>query len=407
MSRFAFGTYRISEHNPVHIAALREAVLSGVKLINTSSNYMDGSSERAIALALGTIEDVVRDDVEIISKFGYIQGQNMQLHKKSPFSEVVEYDENCFHSIHKDFLKDQLSLSLQRLQMNKISCYLLHNPEYYILDAIKRGIDKDEMLDTMYKRIYDAFVALEGEVKNGRIDSYGISSNSFALKSYDAEFLPYEDLITLAQNAALEAANEKHSLTTIELPINLSEQEGFKCAAWAKNNGLKVLANRPLNAQYNGKMYRLASYDESTEYYHHLNELIDICDNDVLRSLYNLLEQLDSIKHKFGFIGDYETFLYSQIIPHMKKALEVLSEEDMEPMLNFIDLFLIEYKKMVAYECSLKTKIELQEFFGECFATMQECALKFLLENNDIDYILVGMRKPSYVADIMSIETKL
>ncbi len=68
----------------------------------------------------------------------------------------------------------------------------------------------------------------------------------------------------------------------------------------------------------------IANYDESHEYYHHFNELIEVCDNDMLRPLYTLLEQLDASKHKFGWIGDYDTFLYTQIVPHMKKTLEVI-----------------------------------------------------------------------------------
>ena len=77
MSNFAFGTYRISEHNPQHIEALRYAIESGITMIDTSTNYMDGGAERAIALAFREFDDDKRDDVEIVSKFGYIQNFNV------------------------------------------------------------------------------------------------------------------------------------------------------------------------------------------------------------------------------------------------------------------------------------------------------------------------------------------
>ena len=403
MSNFAFGAYRISDLNPQHIEALKEAISSGIKMIDTSSNYMDGGAERAIALAMRSFDDETRNAVEIVSKFGYIQNSNLAAHKEEAFDEVVEYSQDCYHSISKTFIDHQLTNSLKRLEMSKLDCYLIHNPEYYLLDAINKGVDKETRLDEMYSRISDAFVALELEIKTDRISSYGISSNSFAKPSNAVDFLPYEDLLTLAQNAADEVGNKKHSFTTIELPLNMLETEGLKCASWAKNNGLRVLANRPLNAGEGELMYRLADYPESREYYHHFNELIEFCDNDELKSLHVLLEQLDDNKHKFGWIGDYDSFLYSQIIPHIKKSLEQLDEENMEGIFTFIDLFLQEYRKMVLYECSKSTRVALKEKLGDSELSLQEFALKFLMHRDSIDYILVGMRKPSYVHEILAL----
>ena len=405
MSNFAFGTYRITDQNPQHIQALKEAIEAGIRLIDTSSNYMDGHAEKAIALALRTVEEDKRQEIEIVSKFGYIQNTNMQLHKDEPFEDVVEFSESCYHSISKSFMLHQLEQSLLRLELTKIDCYLIHNPEYYMYDALNKGKDRDETLDNMFDRIFDVFVALEEQVKNGTIGTYGISSNSFSKASNNLEFLPYEDLITLADKASEMVGNDTHSFSTIELPINILEQDGLKCATWAKENGLRVLVNRPLNAQKDEMMYRLADYDESHEYYHHLNELLDICDNDELKVLYNLIEQLDENKHKYGWIGDYDSFLYSQIIPHIRKALENIDEQNFETMFNYIDMFLVEYRKMVAYECAKNTRVQLKEELSECSGTLQECALQYLMSRDNIDYILVGMRKASYVQDIMSLKS--
>jgi aryl-alcohol dehydrogenase-like predicted oxidoreductase len=407
MSNFAFGTYRISDLNPQHIEALKEAIDSGIKLIDTSTNYMDGGAERAIALALRSFDEDVRNNVEIVSKFGYIQNTTLQRDKETSFEDVVKYSENCHHSIAKSFLQDQLSLSLKRLEVKKIDCYLIHNPEYYLLDAINKGIDEDERLDEMYRRIEDCFIALEEEVIAGRIGSYGISSNSFAKATNDIEFLPYEDLVTLAKNAANYLGLTKHNFTTLELPINLLEREGLKCAKWAHESNLRVLVNRPLNAMKDSLMLRLATYEESREYYHHFNELIEVCEsNKKLEALSTLLEQLDDNKHKFGWLGDYDSFLFTQIIPHIKQTLETIDEANAEVMLNFIDMFLQEYRKMVAFECSKSTRIVLKEFVKESEKRLQDIALEFLLSCKDIDYILVGMRKPSYVHEVMNIKIK-
>jgi len=403
MSNFAFGTYRITDQNPQHIQALKEAIDSGITMIDTSSNYMDGSAERAIALALRSFEDTTRKNVEIVSKFGYIQGSNMLAHKETPFEAVVQFNEQCFHSISPSFMRNQLENSLSRLEVQKIDCYLLHNPEYYLLDALNKNADRDDTLDEMFERIYSVFVALEEEVRDGRIGSYGISSNSFSKAKNDLEFLPFEDLITLADRASEQVGNDTHSFTTIQLPINILEQEGLACSSWAKSNGLRVLANRPLNAQIGEQMYRLAEYDESTEYYHQLNELLEVCDNEELQSLYNLFEELDTNKHKFGWVGSFDSFLYGQILPHIQKSLENFDEENLETMLRFIDMFFVEYRKMVAYECALKTKETLKDSLGSCEKRLQECALEFLQREESVDFILVGMRKASYVHDTLAL----
>lgn len=404
MSNFAFGTYRVTEHNPLHIQALRDAINAGVRLIDTSSNYMDGSAERAIALALQGVDESLANDVEIVSKVGYIQGSNLAKHIEEPFEGVVAFSESCYHSISPSFIESQLLDSLLRLEIKSLDCYLLHNPEYYIYDALKKDLARDEILDEMFKRIYDAFVALEKQVKIGTIKSYGISSNSFSKPQNHKEFLPYEDLLTLAQNAAEFVGVDKHSFTTIELPINILEQEGLKCAAWAKRNGIRVLANRPLNAQKNELMYRLADYDESSSYYTHLNELLDICDTPTLEPLFNLIDELDVNKHKFGWIGDYDAFVHSQVLPHIKKKIEKLQEQYIETLLGYIERFLVEYRKMVLFECSKNTRSALKDEFSLCERSLQECALEFLLERESIDYILVGMRKPSYVAEVMALK---
>ena len=373
MSNFAFGTYRISDANQQHIQALKDAINSGLRVIDTSSNYMDGASERAIGLALRELSKD-RKDIEIISKYKVSQN-----------------------------LSKRLELSMQRMGLDYIDCYMVENIEEILVDALNSSMSKDERLDMLYDKIYDAFLELEIAVKEKKILSYGISSDSFAQKSSSEYFLPYEDLISIADRASEEAGNDTYNLSTIELPINILEIDGLKCASWAKNNSLRVLSNRPLNAQYNSKMYRLAEYSEPFDYYHNLNELLEICDNDELKILYNLIQELDASKHKFGWIGDYDSFFYTQIIPHIKNVLISFDEKEKESMFIYIDSFFTEYRKMVLFECFKRTKDELKGFFQDSKLSMQEYSIKFLLDAQVIDFIVVGMRKSSYVHEILAL----
>jgi len=375
MKKIAFGTQRISEHNPQHLQALKEAIKSGISMIDTSPSYMDGGAQRTIALAFREFEDDVKDNIEIISKFDL--GLNP--------SEVLES-------------------SLKDLELDYIDCFMVENPEQILYKSLEKGMSKDDRLDEMNKVMFEAFLECETLIQSKKIKSYGVSSEAFSVDHNHDRFLPYEDLIALSQSAAQELKNPTHGLSTIELPINMLEHEGLKCAKWAKEKALKVVASRPLNALMDEQVYRLADYDESHEYYHHLNELLEVCDNELLKPLFNLFEELDTSKHKFGWVGDYETFLYTQAIPHIQKALKEIDEKNAQTMLNFIDLFLIEYKKMVEYECSKKTKTTLLDLFKECDMSMQECAITYLLNMDDIDHIAIGMRKASYVHEIMMLE---
>jgi len=318
--------------------------------------------------------------------------------------EVVEFSNDCYHCISKDFLHNQLDVSLERLEVDSISCYMLHNPEYYILDAINKKIPKETYLNEMKNRIFEAFIGFEEEIKNKRINSYGISSNSFALPKEHEAFLPYENLLELANEAALSVGNQKHSFSTVELPINIVEKEGLNCSFWAKENNIKVLANRPLNVVFDNKYYRIAEYDESRYYYMYLNELLEFCDNEILERIYNLILDLDERKHRFEFLGDYEYFLQNQVLPHLRDSLLAVDEETREKLIEYISLFLEEYKKMVSYESGVKTKEKLFYYFKNTTKKMQEVALEFLLKQDSIDKIIIGARKVTYVDEILTLE---
>lgn len=402
MAYIGFGTYRVSDENPEHIEALRMAVASGMHLIDTSTNYMDGGAERAIGKALRFMEGDARETVEIVSKFGYLQGSTLQRYKEgAPFEEVVAFADHIHHCIHPEFMRDQLEQSLQRLGRTSLGCYLIHNPEYFLLDALNRGMERTEALDVMNDRLYRAFIALEAAVAEGKIDAYGISSNSFAKAASDPEFLPYEDLSALAEHAAKNAGSAKSHFTTLQLPINLLETQGLACAKWAGAHGLRVLANRPLNAQMDGAMYRLADYPPASAYDAHLNEMLHLTDHPSLVPLHNLVMQLDEIKHRFGWVGEYESFLYTQVLPHVQRVLSGLEEEARLALAQQLTLFLDAYTAAVAHECSLKVHEASALQLQGCERPLQECALSFLLEQPDIDVVLLGMRRPRYVAQTL------
>jgi hypothetical protein len=139
-ANIGFGCYRIDNTIGEHYDALAKALTEGIDLIDTSSNYADGRSELLVGRVLSDLisaDKIKREDITLVTKAGYIQGQNFKLAAKlkeegKPFTEVVELQDGLWHCISPDFLEDQITRQLERLKTDYIDVYLLHNPEYYL-----------------------------------------------------------------------------------------------------------------------------------------------------------------------------------------------------------------------------------------------------------------------------------
>ena len=262
VSAVGFGGYRTGRRNPEHRAALAAALAAGVNLIDTSSNYMLGDSERMIGEVLASA-GVARETIVVVSKIGYVQGPNLDLAQQreaagQPFPEMVKYMDGCWHCISPEFLEDQLGRALDRLGLETIDVLLLHNPEYFLSDAEHRGgaADLEATRAAFYDRLRRAFGFLDGAVADGRIGWYGVSSNSSVAEPDDTEATSVSRMV--------EASSGR--MAVLQLPYNLFETgallesntpEGTALES-AIAHDLGVLVNRPLNAMAGNRLVRLA-----------------------------------------------------------------------------------------------------------------------------------------------------
>jgi hypothetical protein len=108
---------------------------------------------------------------------------------------------------------------------------------------------------------------LEEEVTNGRIKSYGISSNNFVLPVNDSEVTDFNRILEIAKKIG-----PKNHFSTIQFPFNLIEIGALEkfgdygemsLLETAKLNNITTMINRPLNAFTNNQLVRLATYDTS------------------------------------------------------------------------------------------------------------------------------------------------
>src|SRR5262249_28653047 len=170
-----------------------------------------------------------RDSVVVVSKIGYVQGENMRLAQERersgfPFPEMVKVEEWCWHCIHPEFLKDQLRRSADRLGLGTLDVCLLHNPESFLDEAKRhgRGDDLDVLRAEFYRRVQEAFAFFEGAVSRGEIAGYGVSSNTLVAAADD----PEATSLTWFLKAAEGAGGTGHHFRVVQLPMNLFESGG-------------------------------------------------------------------------------------------------------------------------------------------------------------------------------------
>jgi uncharacterized protein len=278
--RLGFGGYRVNDETSVHRSALEQALASGVNLVDTSTNYTDGGSERLVGRVVADATRrgrIAREEIVVVSKIGYVQGENLALAQERetaghPFPEMVRYQPDCWHCVHPEFLEDQLARSLGRLDLETLDVCLLHNPEYFLSEAAHSGGRRlGAVRDEFYRRLTAAFRFFEERVAAGTLGWYGVSSNTVAHPVDDPEATSLSRMLA----AAKEAGGPRHHFGVLQLPMNLFEAAG----ALERNNppdapvsarrtvlelasaeGIGVLVNRPLNAVVGRGMVRLADF---------------------------------------------------------------------------------------------------------------------------------------------------
>lgn len=267
-SPLGYGTYRIYEGEINHKKSLEVALLSGCNLIDTSTNYMDGSAEHCVGTTLRKLtkkNQVSRNQIILITKTGYVQGKSLETAREkeianTPYPEMSKISDQCWYCIHPQYLEDQLHLSRARLQVETLDFLLIHNPEYFFLAPGNEKKSLKELRTKFYERLEKAFYFLEKQVENGYIQYYGISSNTIADALSSRQKIHFDRILEVAK----KAGGENHNLRILQLPLNLIENQAFTRSEnilnKAKQNRIAVVVNRPLNAIYKDSMIRLSDF---------------------------------------------------------------------------------------------------------------------------------------------------
>jgi uncharacterized protein len=446
VSPVGFGGYRVRDDSPLHRRALADALRGGVNLVDTSTNYGDGRSERLVGLVLQNLVqqgELRREQVVVVSKAGYLQGDNLARARArpTPFPEVVELRPELAHCIHPEFLRAQLDESLGRLGLRRLDVLLLHNPEYFLEDAHARGVALPAAREQLRARLRAAFAHLEEEAQAGRIGWYGVSSNGFSARPDEPTFTSPADVVA----AARAAGGEGHRLGVLELPMNLLELralEGTPSALQvAQAHDLGVLVNRPLNAwgRIDGheRLVRLADSSRADAADDGLAEALarvrkleaqwatglgrrlrteDGGDDAV--DLFRWGQELSRSAAQLGSLEQWQRLRYEVVAPHLGRTsaslLGALEGEARQDFAGWWEAYgTAMHGAFTAIEAHLHRRHraladELAARLDPCIPApwrtlpLSRKAVLALL-SAPISSVLVGMRQPGYVADMLSL----
>jgi len=455
-----FGAYRVDDETPEHRQALEKALGEGCNLIDTSTNYTDGASETCIG---GVIEKMIRargilrEELVVVSKIGYVQGRNLDLARDreengESFPEMVKISDWCWHCIHPEFLRDQLDRSLSRLKLERLDVCLLHNPEYYLEENHRSSpeADLETFREGFYDRIRAAFAHFELEVQRGRIAWYGVSSNSFGSPPDRPESTSLDRMLEAAREAARETglSADGHHFAVAQLPLNLYEHGPIRvkkegaggsrpAVAFAAENDVGVLVNRPLNAFARGELLRLADFQTGpppVPIQQALNR-VSTLEEEFLREIGSSLPASSGgvraealfawgkrLTGVVGRLGDYEhwrSIQEQQIHSHLSQTISALRSglppELSQQFQGWLGRYLPEMGNLLdafRAECAGKSQLRsdriasaLNPFLPRELRseTLSRKALHSVASLDGVSCVLNGMRHSRYVEDSMGI----
>lgn len=386
-----------------------------------------GLSEEAIGLVTQELQQsglFSRDKAFIMTKSGYIPKNMLNIYdqdSESPHNTLTESHHeminlteinpimDSYYSLEGQMHEQNIALSLDALQTDYIDVLFLHNPEHYIEFERKSQV----AIPSFEDKLLNSFETLESEVKKGNIKSYGISCNWLSNPD-EFENTKCKVWKELAHRAWLkvhdkkELGNEgKSSFKHIQMPGNLLETFGINhTAPWAKENGLNVFINRPLEAMDSKGQWRLATYSAMphTKYMELIDTTLGVFephgDNQAKKFLATLVKDMERERLNYTSLYHYKYDFEHSIYPMVTEKLVMLRDAN---SVVAMQLFLSAYEYKVRERASTFAEdyIESHPLYKGIYSSkktnLQTFAMEYLLTNKNIDCVLNGMLKEEYV----------
>jgi len=215
------------ETDRLYEEALKEALRSGINVIDTAINYRCQRSERSsgrVLRGLLSAGEIQREEIILCTKGGFLPFDRDYprdpaayfdaTYLKSGMLKPGDMAQGC-HAMTPRYLENQLEKSLENFGVETVDLYYVHNPETQLAEAESK---------TFSKRLQAVFEFLEKKVSEGKIRMYGVATwSGFRAPPESPEHLSLEDIQILAR----EAGGANHHFKAVQLPLNLAMPEAW------------------------------------------------------------------------------------------------------------------------------------------------------------------------------------
>jgi len=230
-SSVGIGTY-LGEPTAAVDDAYREAIglalRSGVNHVDTAVNYRCGRAERVVGEAVRE-SPIDRESIVVATKGGFLPFDGERPDDPAAYvrdrflaTGIVDADDlaNGAHAVAPEYLEWSLDRSLDRLGLDTVDLFYIHNPETQLAARSREAV---------YDRLEAAFEALERRRAAGDVGAYGVATwDAFRVPESDERYLSLAEVLARAE-AAGEAVgpDDDHGFEAVQLPFNVAMADAF------------------------------------------------------------------------------------------------------------------------------------------------------------------------------------
>ena len=403
LTPIGFGCYRVDVRSAQHREALTRALTAGCNLIDTASNYTDGRSEELV----GEVLETTQARAFVVTKAGYVSpGALAHLARAGiRVGDLSTLASGTPFSLEPSVLRVVLELSRARLRRRTLDAVLLHNPE--------RLREAGASANALSGALERAFAFLEEEVAAGRLRFYGVSSNDLP-STRPGDILDLETLVELSARSG-----QSEGLAFIQFPLNLLERQAATATGrpslLARSGNVRTIANRPFNALAGDHPVRLAGAECDSEGVP-IDDPWDHC--------------VELVATQLAVLGELEPWTSFRPMQFLRDNRNDIPDHELvdEIFANQIDPFVVTlfgqdppaavraaFQDLRAHAHS-RTHAHLAERTNVAVARLAEegllqpqsdeplavAACRYCLATG-VDHVLVGMRRPEYVAQLATL----
>lgn len=232
LSSIGLGTYRGAaddDTDAAYRAALAHGLRSGLNVVDTGAHFRFGRSPKAVGAAVRDAVEagVPREAMFLVAKGGFVTFPDdvpddpeawfkANILRKG-LGDPGDLAAGC-HLLSPAYIAAQLEQCRRDMGVETLDCFLVDQPEVHIPEIGKEATNA---------KLQQVYRVLEMAVQAGRLRSYGLATNkSWRVATDDDLFLSLTGQLGLAEKAAGQG-DQPHHFTTIQLPYNAAQLEGF------------------------------------------------------------------------------------------------------------------------------------------------------------------------------------